>query len=165
MALAFPSEDHDRAVGMLMMRSNSAELSLRGRVRGCAVRLRRKVSGHRIERQAGAAVGLAHRLKFSASSDTRRVNACVMMPTDNDRSRRRRTSHAGAVDLRTGRCDAVLGSTPVGEYRSHAVSVDGRRMLSGGHDKSLASVGSAKRRGSAAVVGSHRTGDGCAFTS
>ena len=138
MALAFPSEDHMIELwGMPMDAQRSAELSLRGRVRGCAVTPDGKYlvtgSSDKLVRLWDLRTG-AEVQRFVGHTGA--VNACVMMPD----GQRLVTAAADKTlvlwDLRTG-SDVMrfLGHTQ--SVNACAVSVDGRRMLSGGHDKSL----------------------------
>jgi len=137
-ALAFPSEDHMIELwGMPMDAQRTAELSLRGRVRACAVTPDGKYlvtgSSDKLVRLWDLRTG-AEVLRFVGH--TASVNACVMLPDGQHLVTAAADKTLVLWDLRTGTDEMrFFGHTQ--SVNACAVSTDGRRLLSGGHDKSL----------------------------
>lgn len=137
-ALAFPSDDHMIELwGMPMDGQRSTELSLRGRVRGCAVTPDGK---HLVTGSSDKLVRLwdlrtgAEVLRFVGHTGS--VNACEMLPDGQHLITAAADKTLVLWDLRTG-TDVMRFFGHTQAVDACAVSADGRRLLSGGHDKSL----------------------------
>lgn len=137
-ALAFPSDDHMIELwGMPMDVQRSGEISLRGRVRGCAMTPDGKylVTGasDKLLRLWDLRTG-AELLRFVGHTGA--VNACSILPGGVHMVTASADKTLVLWDLRTGgEVLRFLGHAQ--SVSACAVSTDGRRLLSGGNDKSL----------------------------
>ena len=137
-ALAFPSDDHMIELwGMPMDAQRSVDLSLRSRVRGCAITPDGKylVTGgsDKLLRLWDLRTG-AEVLRFVGHSGA--VNACAMLPSGQHLVTASTDKTLALWDLRTG-SDVMRFLGHSQGVSACAVSSDGRRLLSGGQDKSL----------------------------